>query len=214
LKAWLSAGYIRGIGVSHVAPDFGVGVQFSIVARRLFLAAGLIGAAVMPASAVPVETFTFDDHTESPTILEGAFSSPCNQEICDLGVGGTNDPIVSGPSPVNLNILDRNGSTLSDFLELTVAGGTLFMHFVSDPEPSGFVPGFTGLGPPSTSTIENGQVQTVATYFTLSGTEIVVNFRSDIDSAPEPSSLLLLVGGLMAYALFFLCEQSSKRSSA
>jgi len=182
----------------------------------------LIGMAVVLALPAQADQVTFNDLTDtvSATITPSSSGSSVTIDQCGLFsvmIHGTAVSVegckatITGPrnsdsfrAPL-LTLIGGDNGRISDAIIVmpdVFSDNKLHVIFASDPE----IPGTPGFGV-ACSTVggcqvtETGGVQPGVTIAWSNGQTDIVSFQSDTDSiVPEPSSLILLGGGLLAVA--------------
>jgi hypothetical protein len=187
---------------------------------------GLLCILGVAALALPArgDEVTFNDLTDtvSATVTSSSSGSSVTIDQCGLfsvtihgtpvAVEGCKATIV-GPANSDsfraqtLTLIGGDNGNVSDAIIVTpdiLSDNKLHVIFASDPE----IPGVPGIGvacstiPGGCQVTETGNVQSGVTITWSNGKTDTVSFKSDTDSiVPEPSSLVLLAGGLLAVAL-------------
>jgi hypothetical protein len=168
------------------------------------------------------DTITFQDIGDVlsvDTTSARVHSSSCaiNEiEICTVVLDappGATFAFTNEPTPV-FAIAEPNTSpqVASDALSFNFIGPPedatsvpLSFYSDSDSRPLGSCPGNYG----SCLITENGGVQVAAIITWTNGAMDTINFRSDIDEIPEPSTLLLVFVSLAAFAIRLLNKTAS-----
>jgi hypothetical protein len=164
-----------------------------------FLVTAALSVFASQASAGTI-LFQIDDLTDTihaNTYIDGTLvqSVPFGESLVS-SYGLWNTGFLQSGFNIHLNIREADGS-ISDTLSLTgvAASSTFNINFVSDTEgqPLSLID--------ATSIFETGDWQTVATFNSLNAAgapldSYTVQFRSDVETVPEPITLSLFAAGL------------------
>jgi PEP-CTERM motif len=198
------------------------------LARRTQLAVYLTTLVVgVLLAAVPslADTVTFNDLTDTLTMSTGTSTTACPASVTmelfgrvlttegciAIMTGPTGSTSFTAPS---LTLIGGDNGRVSDAIIIApdlLNTDMAAVTFLSDPiEEMPFLCSVEG-GCPIT---ENGQLQTGAqiTWKNASGSNVgtdQIQFRSDAEVVPEPASLVLLGGGLLAMAGYLRRRQSA-----
>ena len=145
-------------------------------------------------------TVTLLDSTDTVQYsIDGGAPVICGlNEICNFFVSREPDQIFA--HPITFNIYDPDGVTISDTLQIFEAGSNVGIIFASDTEGVQLLP-ITGQ-----TIIEDGTVQTAGTMPLADGSNLIVQFQSDVEASavPEPRwgvVLMLSVPGIAGLAV-------------
>jgi len=183
----------------------------------------LLTALLCVSGTLRADTITVNDLTSTLTLTHigtnrlvtyscGLIGTSEGCTFAITGIGVTIKSTIGGGQPV-VAIADPGGKFVSDLLTMegvTAGSQVLTGAFISLAD--GATP--VACAPPVPCTItENGKLQTALTVTWSNNTTDTIRFKSDIESVPEPSSILLLLTGLAPLGMWIRRRRVAAHSS-